>query len=119
MIRLSAMSSSQLPTNFSIILQRWPQLFASLMKPDIARVNSEVIEQTIVINGIQLTSNYDRQAEAAMQIDRIPRSASEAYIYGPALGDTIEQLLKRKAIRKLYVLILNKAVFTQAFPHSF
>ena len=108
------MSSSQLPTNFSTILQRWPQLFESLMQPDIAQINCEVIEQTIVVDGIQLTSNYNRQAEAALQINRIPLSASEAFVYGPALGDAIEQLLKRKTIRKLYVLILNKAVFIQA-----
>lgn len=105
------MATANLPKNFEIVSQRWPHLFDALMASNENSVNVDVVESTLTINGIQLTSSYNRVAEAELQIARINIHSNEATIYGPALGDTATLLLKRKALRKLYVVVLNKAIF--------
>ncbi|XQW85819.1 motility associated factor glycosyltransferase family protein [Thalassotalea piscium] len=105
------MSADQLPKNFLIISQRWPQLFEELMSSDDSSLNVEIVENTLVINGIQLTSSYDRLAEAELQTSFINSHSNHATVYGPGLGDSINVLLARKALRKIYVVILNRAIF--------
>ncbi|GHE80972.1 motility associated factor glycosyltransferase family protein [Thalassotalea profundi] len=105
------MPATILPKNFEVISRRWPDLFDVLMATNENTVNVDVVESTLTINGIQLTSSYDRVAEAQLQIKQIPSHSNEATIYGPALGDTATLLLQNKALRKLYVVILNKAIF--------
>ncbi|WP_448563706.1 motility associated factor glycosyltransferase family protein [Thalassotalea ganghwensis] len=108
------MTLEQMPPNFQVIEQRWPQLFDKLVNIDTSSNDVEVLEQTLVVNGIQVTSNYDRLGEAKRQVSRIPVGANEAYVYGPALGDAISLLLERKGLLKLYVVILSKVTFIHA-----
>ncbi|GAA5132087.1 motility associated factor glycosyltransferase family protein [Thalassotalea piscium] len=105
------MPNVNLPKNFEILSQRWPLLFKMLIAANEDTLKVEVVERTITINGIQLTSSYDRLAEAKLQVSQINIHNNEATIYGPALGDTATLLLARKSLRKLYVIILNKAIF--------
>jgi len=100
--------------SFDIIAQRWPLLFKALEQTPYQELSIEIEQNTIVVNNTQLTSNYDRVAEAELQTSRINEFSNVAYIYGSALGDTARILLARKAIRQLNVVILNKSVFIQS-----
>ena len=74
------MASANLPKNFEIVSQRWPHLFESLMATNENTVNVEVVASTLTINGIQLTSSYNRVAEAELQISTINNHSNEAPI---------------------------------------
>jgi hypothetical protein len=100
-----------LERNLAVINQRWPKVFQQLNTVDLDNISVNEEANTLVINNIQLTSNYDRIAEAKLQLTRIPLHSKKAFIYGPALGDTATLLLQRESLEKLHVSILNSAVF--------
>lgn len=68
-------------------------------------------EATLVVDGIHLTSGYDRRAEAEQQARLIPDGRREAWIYGAALGDLPRVLLRRPALKQLHVVLLNVDLF--------
>ena len=102
---------SILDNNISIIQKRWPLLFDVLSMVDPNQIEVSTEPNTLITNGLQLTTNYDRIDEAKLQASLIPIESKNAYVYGPALGDTIEQLLTRNQLHHLNVVILNKAIF--------
>lgn len=55
--------------------------------------------ETVTLNGIQLTSAINRQREAEQLAATIPADTEECWVYGPALGDVIAELLKRPALK--------------------
>jgi hypothetical protein len=105
------MTPTCLAENLTIIEKRWPKLHQHIINAHHQAVSVETIENTITINAIQLTSNYDRIAEAKLQLTRIPKSSEKAFIYGVGLGDTAELALQRTALKQLHVIILNPAIF--------
>jgi len=105
------MSSENLENNISVIQQRWPDLISLIEKTEIHTVEGSLEQNTLVLNNLQLTSNYDRLAEANLQASLIDELASHATVYGPALGDTVQVLLQRSQLLKLTVVVLNTAVF--------
>lgn len=65
---------------------------------------------TLRAGGINVTSCFDRDAEARLQASRIPAGASEAWIYGLALGDLQRVLLERAELERLHVVVMSRAV---------
>ncbi len=63
---------------------------------------------TVTVGGVRLTSAVDRAREAAHLVSAIPCDAVEAWVYGPALGDTIRALLARPALQTLHVVTLSE-----------
>lgn len=100
--------------NADVIRYRWPALISRLQGEDSSLLQADLVEglgSTLSINGIQLTSRHDRLREARLQADSLPPDSSELHVYGTGLGDLQVQLLERAELRRLYVHILNGAVF--------
>ncbi len=100
-----------LPNNLAIIEQRWPTIFQKLMTANLTSLQVQVEQNTLLINNIQLTSNFDRVAEAKIQTQRIPQDSAKAFVYGTGLGDVQALLLQRKSLKSLVVCLLNIDLF--------
>ncbi len=108
------------PANLKVIEERWPSLSDKLYAASVDAPDYEIIDQgaqTLVIDGIQLTSSFDRHREAALQATLIPKDSSRAWVYGMALGDLPRQLLKRPRLEQLTVVILNPALALLSFAN--
>lgn len=100
-------------SNWAVIERRWPGLLGSLSLqksdlPEHCLVTER--ESTLIVDGLHLTSKYDRESEATLQASLIPSSSRQTWVYGLALGDLPRVLLERPALQKLTVVILNPAV---------
>jgi hypothetical protein len=69
----------------------------------------EADRETFVIDGIHLTSRFDRRADAELQAERVPLDATEATVYGIGLGDLPRVLLERLSLERLRVVVLSRA----------
>ena len=105
-----------LEPNLALIRQRWPALEGLLRRAQ-GTLAAELLEgpggTTLVIDGLQLGSAYDRSAEAQLQAELIPTESRQAAVYGFGLGDLPRQLLRRCVLEQLQVVILNPAVSWQ------
>lgn len=100
--------------NVDVIQRRWPLLSARLLIEDAGLLQVDLVEglgSTLSINGIQLTSRHDRTHEARLQADSLPIASTTVHVYGTGLGDLQMELLERSGLERLYVHILNGAVF--------
>ncbi|MBC3774886.1 6-hydroxymethylpterin diphosphokinase MptE-like protein [Pseudomonas sp. SWRI99] len=99
--------------NAEVLQRRWPALFELLMAEDSAAVQAELVQglgSTLSVGGIQLTSRHDRLHEAQIQAASLPDKA-QLHVYGTGLGDLPGLLLERAGLQRLYVHILNGALF--------
>ena len=100
--------------NVEIIQRRWPLLSARLLVEDASLLQADLVEglgSTLSINGIQLTSRHDRTREAQLQAESLSLDSPVLHVYGTGLGDLQRELLQRAGLERLYVHILNGAVF--------
>ncbi|MCX2541853.1 6-hydroxymethylpterin diphosphokinase MptE-like protein [Pseudomonas sp. COW5] len=100
--------------NANVIERRWPALFARLLNEDSSVIEAGLTQglgSTLNINGIQLTSRHDRVHEARIQAASLPADKSRLHVYGTGLGDLPTVLLERAGLERLYVHILNGALF--------
>lgn len=106
--------------NKEVIANRWPDLLAPLLAAAPNLPQHELVEertQTLSIDGLQLTSKYDRHAEATLQASIVPLDSDRAWVYGIALGDVPRVLLKRPNLQQLTLFILNPAVAYLSLMH--
>ena len=105
--------------NLTIICERWPCLgeFLQQNSPCPFQVESGFAEETLFIDGIHLSSSYDRKAEAAIQATLIPVKSSKAWLYGIGTGDLPNLLLERQQLKQLRIVILNPTVALASFSH--
>jgi hypothetical protein len=99
--------------NAQVLQRRWPALFQRLTAEDSAGVAAELVHglgSTLSINGLQLTSRHDRLHEAQVQAASLPEKP-QLHVYGTGLGDLPGVLLERAGLERLYVHILNGALF--------
>ena len=97
-----------------LIQRRWPALAARLLVEDTSPLQADLVEglgSTLSVNGIQLTSRHDRVAEAQLQAASLAPDSPVLHVYGTGLGDLQAELLAREPLQRLYVHILNGAVF--------
>lgn len=100
--------------NAQVIERRWPALFARLMTEGSVQEQAELVEgsgSTLSICGIQLTSRHDRPREARLQAASLPPDSPVVHVYGTGLGDLPSVLLEGAGLQRLYVHILNGAIF--------
>ena len=99
--------------NARVIGERWPALLARVQAEDAAVLQADLVEglgSTLSIGGVQLTSRHDRSREAQVQAASLPEAAV-LHLYGCGLGDLQMALLQRPGLERLYVHILNGALF--------
>jgi hypothetical protein len=102
--------------NMRVIASRWPAL-ADVLQQAAAEEHRPAVQliegqdNTLLINGIQLTSRHNRQQEALQQISKLPQHYPHITLYGTGLGDMQQQLLSRDRLQHLSVCILNEYIF--------
>ncbi len=99
--------------NARVLRERWPALQTRIEAEDGAALQADLVQglgSTLSISGIQLTSRHDRTLEARQQAASLPQEAV-LHLYGTGLGDLQLELLARPSLERLYVHILNGAVF--------
>jgi len=108
-----------LEKNFAIISKRWPQMAKILRQSPGChfQVINDTPQLTIVIDDIHLTSCYDRQQEAMIQASSLSELTPNIWQYGIGSGDLQCQLLKRPALKKLNVVMLNPSVVLASLSH--
>jgi hypothetical protein len=99
--------------NMEVLQRRWPALWTRLQGEDIDTLSRRVqgCGATLSIDGVQLTSRYDRVAEAQVQADSLSLDSKIVHLYGTGLGDVQAVLLARPELERLSVYILNSALF--------
>lgn len=100
--------------NMAVIGRRWPEIAALLKGQDIAQFDAFLVEgqqQTISVNGIQLSSREDRTAEAQLFIDTLPKEALHVTIYGVGMGDVPSLLVEQGKVANIKVGLFNLALF--------
>ena len=101
--------------NAEVIERRWPSVLTRLLGEDSTAIEAELTQglgSTLSIAGIQLTSRHDRVHEARIQAASLPADKSQLHVYGTGLGDLPTVLLERTGLERLYVHILNGALFS-------
>ena len=106
-----------LEKNISIVHRRWPALLPFFEEAVAQPISIQPQKNTLIVDDIQLTSNYDRETESQLQSLRVPQSSQQACIYGTGLGDLPIALLKRKKLQKLNICILNFKLFLYVLNH--
>lgn len=96
-----------LHNNLALIEKRWPNIFNKFDAVKLDSLHVEIEQNTLLVNGIQLTSNIDRESEAKLQAGLIPKDSEIAYVYGIGLGDLPALLVQRPCLKQLIVCILN------------
>lgn len=100
--------------NAEVIRSRWPALYVRLEAEDCGALQADLVEglgSTLSVAGIQLTSRHDRTREARLQAASLPTDKPVLHVYGTGLGDLPQVLLERAGLERLYVHILNGAIF--------
>ena len=72
---------------------------------------------TLVVNGKQLTSSYDRAFESGFQADEAPVDATSVTLYGWGLGDVQRVLLEREQLTQLQVVLLHPGAIRAGLEH--
>jgi hypothetical protein len=113
------MNESLLDKNCRIIQERWPGLWeqlASTGSPEWVELTCTP-EPTLVIDGIHLSSGFQRLREAELQARLAPEDSPKVWVYGFGLGDLPRVLLKRKKLERLTNVILSRAIAFQSLSH--
>jgi len=98
--------------SLNTVAERWPALAAWLRAaPSVTSTwVAEVPRRVLSIAGVQLEGAFEPEAEAACQARLVPTGATAATVYGFAQGTLARTLLRRDALRRLRVVILNPSV---------
>ncbi|WP_394128844.1 motility associated factor glycosyltransferase family protein [Shewanella maritima] len=106
--------SELLESNLSIITQRWPSIAQQIQLANVDGLDAALVSgnnQTISVNGIQLSSRHDRLAEAQLLIENtIDDSATQAHVFGIGMGDVPSLLLDNQKLTSIDVYLLNAAL---------
>ena len=102
--------------NLEVLARRWPRLLEQLPEPDaIQDLDFELVADTprpaLRVNGIQLVSAYDPEAEAELQAEMIDNTASKVWLYGCSVGFLPRCLLQRQALKQLNFVIMHRGLF--------
>lgn len=108
------------PQSLTIIHARWPVIHSELVRVAPLSLDRSAVgpEKTLTCRGIHLSSCYDRRAEARLQASLVPEQSETAWIYGPGMGDLPRMLLARPTLKKITVVLLNRALFVATLDHE-
>lgn len=101
-------------------LDRWPSIAAEVAAapPVYSVCLAPTRQRTLIINGRHLSSGWNRTEEGEQQAATIPKDATEAWVYGHAMGDCIAQLLlrgqrpgdERSKLERVHVVIMSRSI---------
>ncbi len=110
--------------NREVLAERFTDVLAALEaapRLEGVRVVDDTPVPTLSVDGIQLTSAYDRAGEAREQAGLVPEGAQRVYVYGLGLGDLARRLLSRPRLGELVVVLLNRSLAREVlerFDHA-
>ncbi|MGW7675658.1 motility associated factor glycosyltransferase family protein [Shewanella sp. S23-S33] len=107
--------------NLEVINRRWPLLSQVLNTASVSDLNAHLVqgrEQTISVNGIQLSSRHNRIAEAQLLIGQLPRNCSRATVYGVGMGDVPTILVQNSTIKRINICLLNVNLFSLLLTYT-
>ncbi|QFU23524.1 DUF115 domain-containing protein [Shewanella eurypsychrophilus] len=113
--------SDLLQQNLDIIYRRWPSLADTLIATSIEALDASIISglnQTISINGIQLSSRHDRQAEIDLLISTLEPRLDTVNVYGIGMGDIAKQLILLDYLKQIKIVLLNLTVFKLVLTYT-
>ncbi|HED64780.1 MAG TPA: DUF115 domain-containing protein [Planctomycetes bacterium] len=105
-----------IPENETILERRWPSLLEWLRgaeEGDLLLVE-RVPAPALHLDGVQLASAYAPNAEAKLQASLIPEGTTHATVYGLGQGALPRELLRRRELEKLTVVLLSRAAASAA-----
>lgn len=108
-------------SNLNIISQRWPTLASGLKFDSINDFDACLItgnNQTISVNGIQLSSRHDRMAEAQIFIQQLPPNCSLVTVYGVGMGDVATLLTDDPNYKRITICLLNLSLFALLIAYT-
>jgi len=105
-----------LSVNLARLGRRWPGITTEIEAAEVPEV--ELVEGafdglcgfTARVRGVQLTSAYDRLAEAHLQAERIDSEAREATVYGLGLGDLVRDVLARPQLETVRLVLFEPGI---------
>lgn len=93
----------------AVLEHRWPEVAKALAAAPIPPCTvSQTTQRTLVLNGVHLTSGYNRLREAAQQAEMVHAGVPEAWCYGIGLGELPTLLLGRA--EKVHVVVMNRGI---------
>ncbi|WP_153913937.1 motility associated factor glycosyltransferase family protein [Shewanella sp. TC10] len=107
--------------NNHIINQRWPEIAQLLLAQSIDQLDAQLVtatQQTISVDGIQLSSRYNRLAEAQLMIGQVNEDATNISVYGLGMGDVPSLLIDIKELESITVLPLNFALLALLLSYT-
>jgi hypothetical protein len=104
--------------SFARIAARWPQVARALEAAPAVVVERAGTPPRLTVDGIQLASAYDAEAEATLQARSIEAVAREATVFGLGLGHLPRALLARPALERLRVVLLAPGADRAALEHE-
>ncbi len=107
--------------NLHIIQQRWPALAAALKLQSFDEFDANLVtgkNQTISVDGIQLSSRHNRMAEAQLLINQLPLDCKQVTVYGIGMGDVPSLLTDNKQIQNITVCPLNLGLFALLLSYT-
>lgn len=110
-----------LQINLLIIKNRWPLIADALSKVNFGHLNAHLVkgrEETISVNGIQLSSRHNRIREANLLISSLKPGISNVVVYGVGMGDVPYILSQLAQINKIEIAILNINLFALLLSYT-
>ncbi|MCG9737604.1 DUF115 domain-containing protein [Shewanella insulae] len=107
--------------NLNIISQRWPIIASALQQVSFDHLDAALVtgqNQTISVNGIQLSSRHDRLAEARLLINTIPKETQEVNVYGIGMGDVPSLLIDNPQLQEILICPLNISLFALLLSYT-
>ncbi|MBB1428733.1 DUF115 domain-containing protein [Shewanella sp. SG44-2] len=108
-------------SNLTIIQKRWPMIAAALTNVSFEHLNAHLVqgnEQSISVNGIQLSSRHDRIKEANLYISQLVPEVCHVVVYGLGMGDVPHILSQLPQITTFEVAILNLSLFALLISYT-
>jgi len=99
--------------NMKIVIARWPEIGRVLQgapRPAEVTLVTHYPCPTLFIDGIHMSSGYDPVREAELQAALVPEDCRSAWVYGVGAGHLPRVLLKRAALARLTVVIMNHGI---------
>lgn len=99
-----------LQQNMAIIRRRWPEVAQTMDAANPDSLDAMLVtgaNHTISVNGIQLSSCYNRLAEAELMINQLPAWCSTVSVYGVGMGDVPTLLSDNKHLEHIRICPLN------------